>query len=186
MIDPRFYEVSGPLSASDIAASLGASVVRGDAARQRLIGRVRRQRRARRSLPFSKTLTALPRVVARRRSAWRRRCRGRASADGPTVIEARTHARLSRRLPQRLVAPARARAWAASDPSRPRASTPPQCWSPASSSAPAQRIGAGRPHRRQCRHRPRRPDRRAHDHRRQRQHPLRPDRRWRHASSRAW
>ncbi len=33
MIDPRFYEVSGPLAASDIAALVGATAVRGDAAR---------------------------------------------------------------------------------------------------------------------------------------------------------
>ena len=32
MIDPRFYEVPQPLSASDIASLLGVSVVRGDAA----------------------------------------------------------------------------------------------------------------------------------------------------------
>lgn len=33
MIDPRFYEVPGPLSASDIAAIVGASVIRGDVGR---------------------------------------------------------------------------------------------------------------------------------------------------------
>ncbi len=33
MIDPRFYEVSGPLSASDIAALVGSSTIRGDAGR---------------------------------------------------------------------------------------------------------------------------------------------------------
>lgn len=33
MIDPRFYEVSGPLKASDIAGLVGASSVRGDGAR---------------------------------------------------------------------------------------------------------------------------------------------------------
>lgn len=33
MIDPRFYEVSGPLSASDIAALVGSSTIRGDSGR---------------------------------------------------------------------------------------------------------------------------------------------------------
>ncbi|MDP3495228.1 MAG: UDP-3-O-(3-hydroxymyristoyl)glucosamine N-acyltransferase [Hyphomonadaceae bacterium] len=33
MIDPRFYEVPGPLTASDIAALVGASLVRGDGGR---------------------------------------------------------------------------------------------------------------------------------------------------------
>lgn len=33
MIDPRFYEVPGPLTASDIAALVGASHIRGDAGR---------------------------------------------------------------------------------------------------------------------------------------------------------
>lgn len=33
MIDPRFYEVTGPLTASDIAALVGATVIRGDAGR---------------------------------------------------------------------------------------------------------------------------------------------------------
>ena len=33
MIDPRFYEVPGPLTASDIAALVGASTIRGDAGR---------------------------------------------------------------------------------------------------------------------------------------------------------
>lgn len=34
MIDPRFYEVAGPLSASDIADLAGARIVRGDATRR--------------------------------------------------------------------------------------------------------------------------------------------------------
>src|SRR5687767_11239320 len=33
VIDPRFYEVLGPLKASDIAALLGSTVARGDPAR---------------------------------------------------------------------------------------------------------------------------------------------------------
>ena len=34
MIDPRFYEVAGPLSASDIAELADARIARGDAARR--------------------------------------------------------------------------------------------------------------------------------------------------------
>ena len=182
MIDLRFYEVPQPLSASGIAALLGAAVSAGDPAR--MVSSL---------APAASASASDLAFVEEARDAARVKSAGvcltshdAASAipDGPAVIIVPHPRAAFAQVADQLV---RLRTLEAGAPAiHPTARIAPTAiLEPGVVVGAGAAIGAGVAHRRQRRYRPRRPDRRPHGHRRQCQRPLRPDRRWRDPLSRA-
>ncbi|HVY88291.1 MAG TPA: UDP-3-O-(3-hydroxymyristoyl)glucosamine N-acyltransferase [Hyphomonadaceae bacterium] len=101
MIDPRFYEVSGPLAASDIAALAGGAVTRGDATRK--ISSL-----AAASSAGASDLTFLEEAAGAKSAGAAAAClatpeAAKAIPDGPTVIETRHPRAAFARVAERLI-----------------------------------------------------------------------------------